>query len=635
LWTVLTTIAVLIGPTDGFGESARDYDNWQVASAGGTPFSSIHTRRTRAADGNEYLTQESRVLIDVLGQRQEISESSECRSTAGLFPLSYRYQQRSLSGASTGEGRAEGNEFVLVLRRGEMTLERRASLLDKPVFAEQVTDFLATKSDVSGPFALAVLQGSSCTVKRAKATRHPEADGRTRWTLEYEDGVGSATVTLKADGTMKRVESTCPHRVIELSSAEAAGNIRHLTFSKRELLTYPMTEPLPFPERAQAITMKLSWRNTPLEQLSLEDARQKLTKHEVDGDRHVAQVRLAQPAAVTQPAKLPITNPDLAPFLAEETFICPRHPAIRQKAAEWTAGATDALDAVTKLTHHVSEYLSTGEMIAETLSGPEVLECRKGKCAEFTTLLASLGRAAGIPTRVALGMRLVAGSWVGHMWCEMWVGQWIPVDATADEVGGSPALLRLTHSDTVEGTQRARWAMSESLDVAFVSVEKAAAAASGLTTGIVGQTYTNADHRFRLTVPDAGWTIVDKSAGGLVLLELKPPGTLPAVNVVAAGLPMKLGVEVMLAQRKSIYAQRKGFKILRDETLSVGQQSGRLFEFCLDAPDPAGGKVKMVTEVLWIDDKSFYLMNFGADETTHPKFLEQFRKVLGSFEQME
>ena len=99
--------------------------------------------------------------------------------------------------------------------------------------------------------------------------------------------------------------------------------------------------------------------------------------------------------------------------------------------------------------------------------------------------------------------------------------------------------------------------MTESLDVTFVSVEKK------LTTGIHGQTYTNADYEFRLAVPDAGWTIVNKSAGGKVLLELKPPGALPAVNVVAMGRPAKRGVDAMLALRKSVHGQQKSFEILR------------------------------------------------------------------------
>ena len=44
-----------------------------------------------------------------------------------------------------------------------------------------------------------------------------------------------------------------------------------------------------------------------------------------------------------------------------------------------------------------------GTLIPETLSGPEVLQCRNGKCSEFSTLFASLARSLGIPTRIVLG----------------------------------------------------------------------------------------------------------------------------------------------------------------------------------------------------------------------------------------
>jgi hypothetical protein len=328
LWMVLTTIAVLIGPTNGFARSAKDYDIWQVASSGGTPSSSIHTRRTRAADGSEYLTQESRILIDVLGQRQEMSESSECRATAAFFPQSYHYQLRSLSGDSTGEGRVEGNEFVLVLRRGAMTLERRASLADKPILAEQVIDFLATKSEVSGPFELAVLQGDSCTVKRAKATRHPEANGRTRWTPST-----SSPITFR--NICRKKAQWLPRR----------SPVRK--FSSAEKENVPSSQPC--------------WR------------------------------RWAAP---------------------------PASPLAWHSACDWPP-------------------------------------------------------AIGWDT---CGAR--CGSASGFLWTPRLM-----------KSAGSPALLKITHGDTVEGTQRARWAMSESLDVTLVSVEKSAAAAPGLTTGIVGQTY--------------------------------------------------------------------------------------------------------------------------------------------------
>ena len=83
-----------------------------------------------------------------------------------------------------------------------------------------------------------------------------------------------------------------------------------------------------------------------------------------------------------------------------------------------------------------------------------------------------------------------------------------------------------------------------------------------------------------------------------------------------------------------MYGQQKGFEILREDALDVGKQPGRLFEFRMDTPGSAGRKL-IATEVLWMHDKSFYLMNFSADEAEHPKFLEQFRKVLASFEQLE
>ena len=98
-----------------------------------------------------------------------------------------------------------------------------------------------------------------------------------------------------------------------------------------------------------------------------------------------------------------------------------------------------------------------GTLIAETLSGPEVLQTKQGKCSEHATLLASLTRSLGIPTRIVLGMRMLGGRWIGHMWNEVYVGRWITVDTTVDEVGDSMQLVKLVHSDTVLGTQSARW----------------------------------------------------------------------------------------------------------------------------------------------------------------------------------
>ena len=126
-------------------------------------------------------------------------------------------------------------------------------------------------------------------------------------------------------------------------------------------------------------------------------------------------------------------------------------------------------------------------MIAETLTGPEVLACRKGKCSEYSTLFASLARAVGIPTRIALGERMMPGQWGGHMWNEVYVGRWIPVDASVNEVGTSFALVKLIDHESVEGTQPLRRALPASFGIAIKDHRsKASSLAGKFKTGIAG-----------------------------------------------------------------------------------------------------------------------------------------------------
>ena len=66
----------------------------------------------------------------------------------------------------------------------------------------------------------------------------------------------------------------------------------------------------------------------------------------------------------------------------------------------------------------------------------EALRSRRGDCTEFAVLLAALGRAAGVPTRIAIG-RVYARHFEGHRhvfvphaWVQAWTGTgWESFDA--------------------------------------------------------------------------------------------------------------------------------------------------------------------------------------------------------------
>lgn len=169
--------------------------------------------------------------------------------------------------------------------------------------------------------------------------------------------------------------------------------------------------------------------------------------------------------------ELPVKDEEFKPFLDDTEYIKPNDPFIQKKISEIKGGERDGFTLVQKILLWVYENIKT-EYIAETLSGPEVLRQKRGKCVEYSTLFASLARAAGIPTRIAFGEALNGNHWVGHMWCEVWLGEWIAVDAAAGIPVECPTHIKFVHSPTVMGTQRIRWKLVDNLAIEILSFQK-------------------------------------------------------------------------------------------------------------------------------------------------------------------
>jgi hypothetical protein len=77
----------------------------------------------------------------------------------------------------------------------------------------------------------------------------------------------------------------------------------------------------------------------------------------------------------------------------------------------------------------------------------EALRSGAGDCSEHAVLLTALARARGIPARAAIGLVYQNGTFLYHMWVELFVdGRWIPVDAMFAQGGISAAYLKLGHT---------------------------------------------------------------------------------------------------------------------------------------------------------------------------------------------
>jgi len=70
----------------------------------------------------------------------------------------------------------------------------------------------------------------------------------------------------------------------------------------------------------------------------------------------------------------------------------------------------------------------------------EIFRDRRGTCVGYATLLATLARAAGMPSRVVMGYVYALGMFGGHAWTEIRAGErWIPLDAAIVNEGVADA----------------------------------------------------------------------------------------------------------------------------------------------------------------------------------------------------
>lgn len=127
----------------------------------------------------------------------------------------------------------------------------------------------------------------------------------------------------------------------------------------------------------------------------------------------------------------------LREYLEPNAYIQSNDSAVVAQARAIVGTERDLFSAALKLERWVAENLQLDLGIAFAPSS-EVFVQRRGTCVAYATMLATLTRAVGIPSRIAMGYVYVNGILGGHAWTEVRVGdEWIPIDAAI--VGDGPA----------------------------------------------------------------------------------------------------------------------------------------------------------------------------------------------------
>lgn len=598
-------------------------------------YGSQRIRVSKLEDGNFRFQITVRVLVDFFGQKQETESESEYVVTAGLRPVSLNIESNELAGVTKKSGTVDEGTLSLRVEIGGQTTTKTVAGFGDAIFTATIADWLADLPPDTDQATVETIDESEWKVVTATAKRvRRDAAGAT-WEVRMSDGIGVQTMSMNAGGTLQETVSRAPNFQVVRSTEADTKDLVYRSMTGRDVLAFPLGTEISAPHRLEQLRVRLTWKDIPFEEFQLEDGRQRVISRSTDSGVQEVVLEITKPPPPTTRARLPVEDSALAAFLAETQFIRPKNEEILAAARRAAEGKTEALEVVRALSEWVHGYIEA-ELITSTLSGPEVLATRKGKCSEYSTLFASLARSLGVPTRIVLGERLIPGQWGGHMWNEAWVGQWITVDASANEVGESMALLKFIHSDTVMGTQPLRWKLTESLDIAVEKFRlRPSALAANYKTGITGRVYTNVNHACTVEAPE-GWILQDKSATGSTTIRFKVPGA-DAVSIhfvafsVPAGTPAK---PIVVGRLRGMDSRLADYELIESAAAEVPGADAHIVRFSgLTKSTPPVRHA--VTEVVWIRGPHGFLLTMSGSETAHAKCTPGFDQLLQSFKSLE
>jgi Transglutaminase-like superfamily len=184
-------------------------------------------------------------------------------------------------------------------------------------------------------------------------------------------------------------------------------------------------------------SLKLALRGIDMEAYSFEDHRQTLTGN-------VVAIKIEE--GLDSPTTIPLPSTGFEEFLKGTPTIQKNDPAIKAKAFEIVAKEKNALKAARAISDWVYRTLEKKPLISIP-SARDILEIKRGDCNEHATLYTALARAAGIPTRIEVGLVYFKNGFYYHAWNAVYVGQWVSLDATFGQFPADATHLKVLSGD--------------------------------------------------------------------------------------------------------------------------------------------------------------------------------------------
>jgi hypothetical protein len=245
------------------------------------------------------------------------------------------------------------------------------------------------------------------------------------------------------DGSVLKEEGFMGLVMIKSSAANAPRNIETGDEDDfYELSAIPVAKKIPRPDMLRSVRLRI--KDAP--RLDMD-----LTALD-DGTRQTYSNGIIEIIKEEEPVNAGFTLPynsddkDLRQFLIPEFNIESDEEEIVDQAFDIIGDNREPVSCSGKIMEWVYRNLEKRPVV-NIPSALEVIRARAGDCNEHATLLTALLRAVGVPARICVGLVYARDKFFYHAWTEAYVGEWITMDATLNQMPADVSHVRLTRGN--------------------------------------------------------------------------------------------------------------------------------------------------------------------------------------------
>ncbi len=396
-----------------------------------------------------YLIQEEIFLkLNLMGQASSIYTVSRSVVDHAFLLKSFRF--RMTSGLVTYQisGRVKGNRMILEIGEGAARRKEIINLSAPPVLGSGMARFFkGRKLEVGRSFRFPVFDPSTMTQKEAafrvmaeesiviKRMRHRA------FRLETEMWGQPMTMWLDEKGAVLKEQGFMGFTLIKSSAANASRDIEGGGGEDfYEIAAIHVKGKLKDADRLAYLKLRVEGLvEANFDTAILAKGRQAF------GSGMVEIVREKMPLKPAYDLPYSDGSGSMKEFLRPGLNIESDDSAVRERARKIAGEVKDPVIVARRLMAWVYKNVKKRPVVTVP-SALEVLRTKVGDCNEHAVLLTALLRAAGIPARLCVGVVYSRGSFFYHAWTESYVGEWISMDATLNQMPAD-----VTHMKLVQG----------------------------------------------------------------------------------------------------------------------------------------------------------------------------------------